>query len=270
MIVDFHTHCFPDDLAARALPRLEERAGVKAALDGTLGALRRSMGRAGIDVSVVQQIATRPGQERTINGWAAAVRDQGIICFGSLHPDSPDWREELRRLIGLGLPGVKFHPDYQDFFADDPKMFPIYESVCAAGLPILFHAGIDIGLPDPCHGRPQMLRKVFDRFPEGKWIAAHLGGYLCWDEVRDQLIGRPVYLDTSYTFHRLGAEGMRELIRAHGADRILFGSDSPWADQARAVEEIKSLGLAAAEEEAVLGGNARRLLGEAAVGPAAI
>ena len=261
MIVDFHAHCFPDELAHRVMPAMEENAGVKAALDGTLGDLLGSMARAGIGLAVPQHIATKPGQERTINQWAAGIQGEKVLCFGTIHPGSPDWREEIKRLVDYGLKGVKFHGDFQDFYVDEPRMFPIYEALCAAGSIVLFHAGIDIARPHPCHCPPKRLRTVIDRFPEGRWVAAHLGGYLSWDEVEEHLLGHPLYLDTSYTYHQLGPERMRELIRGHGVERVLFGSDSPWADQAAAVEQIRSLGLTEEEERAVLGGNAERLLG---------
>lgn len=260
MIVDFHAHCFPDELAVRAVPRLEERAGITAVLDGTRGALLASMDRAGIGRAVAQHIATRPGQEPAVNTWAASIQDRRVVSFGSLHPDTPDWRGELRRLTDLGLPGVKFHPDYQDFSVDEPRIFPIYEAICAAGLIVLFHAGIDLAYGEPPRCRPAGLSKVSEAFPKGIWVAAHLGGYLHWDEVEEHLLGRPIYLDTSYCFADLGPARMIALLRGHGPERILFGTDSPWVEQRQAVEEISSLGLTPAEEAAILGGNAAGIL----------
>ncbi|HHV63149.1 MAG TPA: amidohydrolase [Firmicutes bacterium] len=264
MIIDFHTHCFPDKLAPYAIAKLEESAGEKAYLDGTVGDLLRSMDRAGIDLSILQPVATRPGQESKINEWAWACATQTperILSFGSMHPDSADWRDEVRRIVDYGLKGVKFHPDYQGFYVDEPRMFPIYEALCAADLVILFHAGIDIGLPEPCHCTPERLRRVIDRFPGGKWVAAHMGGWRRWDEVETHLVGQPLYFDTSYSYPWLGASRMRDLILAHGVHRILFGTDSPWADQSKAITEIHDLGLAPEEERALLGGNAAALLG---------
>ncbi|NPV53037.1 MAG: amidohydrolase [Firmicutes bacterium] len=264
MVIDFHTHCFPDKLARRAIAKLEESAGEKAYLDGTVSGLLRSMDRAGIDLSILQPVATRPGQERSINewAWACTARAPGrILSFGSIHPDSRDWRDEIRRIADYGLKGVKFHPDYQEFYVDEPRVFPVYEALCAEGLVILFHAGIDIGLPEPCHCPPERLRKVIQRLPEGKWVAAHMGGWRCWDEVEAGLVGQPLYFDTSYSYPWLGAARMRSLILAHGVDRILFGTDSPWADQAQAVAEIHDLGLPLEMEKTILGGNAAALLG---------
>lgn len=262
MIIDFHAHCFPDDLAARAVSSLEGRAGIAAALDGTRGSLLASMDRAGIDRAVIQHIATRPGQEPVVNNWAASIQDDRVVSFGSIHPDTPDWRGELRRLTDLRLPGVKFHPEYQDFTVDEPRMFPLYEAICAAGLIVLFHAGIDLAYGEPPRCRPAGLSRIIEAFPKCRWVAAHLGGYLHWDAVEEHLLGRPIYLDTSYCYADLGKERMASLLRGHGAERILFGTDSPWVEQKKAVDEIKSLGLTPAEEAAILGGNAAGILPE--------
>lgn len=260
MVIDFHAHCFPDEVARRAMPKLEEAAGVKPCLDGTLGELLKSMDKAQINLSVLQHIATRPGQEQTINKWASDIQGDRIISFGTIHPDSPNWREEIQHITDCGLKGVKFHPDYQGFYVGEARMFPIYEALCNESLIVLFHSGVDIGLPDPCHCRPSQLRTVVDRFPEGRWVAAHMGGWRYWGEVEAYLLGRPVYLDTSYSYSELGAARMKALIRAHGVNRILFGTDSPWADQTAAIAEIRSLGLTSEEERAIMGENACTLL----------
>jgi len=156
---------------------------------------------------------------------------------------------------------VKFHPDYQDFFVDEPRMLPIYRALAAAGLIVLFHAGVDIGLPPPVHCPPARLARVLDAVPELVAIASHMGGYAQWTDVAAHLLGRAVYFDTSYSLADLGADRMTALIRGHGADRILFGTDSPWTDQTVEVQAIGDLPLSTAETAAILGGNAGKLLG---------
>ncbi|NLG83796.1 MAG: amidohydrolase family protein [Firmicutes bacterium] len=266
MIIDFHTHCFPDEIAVYAVPKLAGMApeGIRAFLDGRLTSLLASMEKAGIAVCVVQHIATKPKQEKTINTWAAKIQTElgpgKIYSFRTIHPETPDWRGEIKRLLDLGLKGVKFHPDYQNFFVDEKRLFPLYEELCREKLPVLFHSGVDIGLPEPCHCEPARLRKVIETFPEGKWIAAHMGGWQRWDEVERYLLGLRIYMDTSYCLPHIGKERMVRLIREHGAGRILFGSDSPWADQREAVEEIVGLALSPEEKEQILGKNAAVLL----------
>jgi len=286
MIIDIHTHAFPDEIAPRAIEALSKCSGVAPHTDGTLAGLRASMRKAGIDRAVVAPIATKPAQVASINRWAAEVNNRGevsrdlrsaqitkhpaakadrahhdIICLGTLHPDQEDWGPDIAQLVADGTPGVKLHPDYQLFFVDDAKVMPMYRALADAGLFLLFHAGVDIGLPPPVHCTPGRLARVLDEVPDLTVIAAHMGGYKCWDEVHRYLAGRNLFLDTCYTFADLGAERMTALIRAHGADRVLFGTDSPWTDQAAEVANIRGLDLDAAEIDALLGGNAQKLLG---------
>lgn len=269
MVVDFHVHCFPDTLAPTAIPKLAATGGIKPYLNGTVSDLRHSMQEAGISLSVVQPVATRPQQVRKINAWAAeqdAIRCSGRqpgqpLFFGALHPDLADWQEEIGRIKADGLRGVKFHPDYQDFFVDEERMWPVYEMLLQEGLIILFHAGVDIGLPPPVHCPPERLARILRRFPGGKIVAAHMGGFRCWDCVNRYLVGSDVYFDTSFSFDSLGAEGMTRLIRAHGAGRILFGTDSPWTGQRDELINICNLDLPQADRERILCRNACSLLG---------
>lgn len=262
MIIDIHTHAFPDELAPRALAALTSNCDVPPLTDGTIAGLRASMRQAGMDKAAVMPIATKPAQVRAINQWAADISRQydDIISFGTLHPMLEDWLAEIDRLVADGIRGVKFHPDYQQFFVDDPIMISLYMALAHAGLVVLFHAGVDIGLPPPVHCTPERLAAVLDAVPELTIIAAHMGGYDMWDDVEKYLVGRDVYFDTSYSMADLGPERMTSLIRSHGVDKILFGTDSPWTDQAAEVAGIRALAFSDEEIEAVLGGNAERLL----------
>lgn len=261
MIIDFHTHCFPDELAPKATAVLAERAGTPKRLEGTIGDLMASMDKSGVDASVVLGIATKPSQTRRINDWSDEINNERIIAFGSVHPDYEDWETELERISELGLKGIKFHPDYQDFFVDEPRMFPIYEKAFELGLIVLFHAGVDIGLPPPVHCTPQRLVKVLDAFEGGHIVAAHMGGHDYWKDVQKYLAGRDIYLDTAYSMEKMGRELFLEICNTHGYDKILFATDSPWTDQSEEIARLKSYKLGQSAENAILGGNAAALLG---------
>lgn len=218
------------------------------------------MSRAGIDLSVLLQIATKPAQTPSVNSWAASMQAENLAAFGSIHPGFEGWKEEVARLRTLGLKGVKFHPDYQSFFVDDERVFPLYEALCEAQFIIVFHAGVDIGIPEPCHGTPERLARVVDAFPKATIVAAHMGGFLCWDDVEKHLAGRNLFFDTSYGLGYLGEPQFRRILKAHGADRVLFGTDSPWADQNEEKLKIEHLRLEPDVEQLVFSGNALRLL----------
>jgi len=262
-VIDIHTHAFPDFLAAHAISRLEGHARVKAHLDGTVAALIESMDRTGISRSVVCSIATEPRQFAAILKWSLGIAGPRLVPFPSVHPGSATAVEEVGRVAAAGFLGIKLHPEYQDFYADDPRLADFYRAVHAAGLIILFHAGYDIGFPESERSAPGRILQVVRSFPGLRAIASHLGGFRQWEEVAADLLGSDLYLDTSYTLGHIPPDLFLSIVEGHHADRILFGSDSPWADQGEALREFRALGLDPAREEAILGGNARTLLGPA-------
>jgi len=259
LIIDFHTHAFPDAVAGGALQILAQRAGIAPVYDGTVQGLRGAMRRSGVTLSVVQPVASKVSQVRAINDWAAEISHDEVIAFGSVHPDFTDLDAELGRLVGLGLRGIKLHPEYQEFFPDDERMDAVYAAAAKWHLIVLFHAGEDVGLPT-VRSTPAAFASVLDRFPDLTVVLAHMGGWRQWDEVVRLLAGRDVYLETSFTPSYLDGPKLCRLVEAHGYEKVLFGSDGPWADAAAEVERLRGLGLPGDALEAILWRNAARLL----------
>jgi predicted TIM-barrel fold metal-dependent hydrolase len=137
MYIDFHSHIFPDRLAARSISYLEQQGNVKARLDGTLSSLLRSMDLANIDKSVICSIATRPAQFDSILGWSKEISSDRIIPFPSVHPEDPDMVEHIGQISGAGLHGIKLHPYYQQFAIDEERLFPAYEKLAAEKLMVV-------------------------------------------------------------------------------------------------------------------------------------
>lgn len=262
MVIDFHTHCFPDALAVKAIGRLSVASGgLTPYTDGTVAGLRRYMVEAGVSASVVLHIATNPTHQRKVNDFAAAIQNEvDIFSFGSVHPDAPDALEELERIQALGLKGVKLHPDYQGFAVDDPKMKPIYRKISDLGLITVFHAGLDYGFPPPYGCMPHQLERALDWFSTPV-VAAHWGGIQCGEEVLRHLCGRDVYFDVSFGYGMMPRFYAERIVEKHGADRLLFGTDSPWHTAAMEWRLLDTLGLSETEREKIAGGNAKRLLG---------
>ncbi len=262
MIIDFHVHAFPDALAAKALPLLSKcSGGVKPNYDATISGLESYLAKNNMDYAVVLNIATNPHQEKKVNDFAISLLEKkNIIPFGSVHPDSPNALSELERLAKAGIRGIKLHPDYQHFFVDDEKMFPIYKKIAELGFITVFHAGVDIGYPKPVHCTPERLLRVLDLFDDAPVVAAHFGGWLLWDSVLEDLCGTQVYLDTAFSSGKMPPDYAKELIKAHGADKVLLGSDMPWSDTLDEVRFVQSLDLSAEDEEKILSNNAKRLL----------
>ena len=162
MLIDFHTHCFPDKIADRAIEKLSFASGnLEPHHNGSLSGLRQTMKDGNVDISVVLNIATNPHQQKSVNDFAAQINDgKTIFSFGSVHPDAPDALCELERIKELGLKGVKFHPEYQGFEVDDEKMKPIYKKVSQLGLIAVFHAGQDYGFAPPYRAMPKAMARA--------------------------------------------------------------------------------------------------------------
>ncbi|MDD2647813.1 MAG: amidohydrolase family protein [Eubacteriales bacterium] len=263
MIIDFHTHAFPEGLAKRALTGLSSRAGnMPFYTDGTPDGLLRHMDESGVDKAVVLQIATRKENMTTINNAAEKGNSERLIYFGSVHPLAENALEELDRIAGMGLLGVKFHPEYQDFDIDDKRCEPVYRRIGELGLITTLHMGRDLGFFGHCHCAPEMLERVMPLFGSAPVIAAHSGGYAMWEETMSAYTRRDnLYFDTSFSHVHLPPKALRAIIDKHGAEKVLFGSDSPWSPMKGEMSFLDSVGLSETERELILHKNAERLLG---------
>lgn len=260
--IDAHTHAFPDDIAARAMAKLEEMAGFGASGNGTAADLVASMDAADIDVSVTCTIATKPGQAKGILKWCRKIRSNRIDPLASVHPDDRNAPKLIENIAAAELAGIKLHPLYQDFAADESRMDDIYSALADTGLLLAAHSGQDFAFPqDDDRASPRRWAAVADRHPQLKLLCTHMGGYLSWDQVEQCLLGRDVYVDTSFSLAELGADRAADLIRRHGVDRVLFGTDWPWADQATQVRLLDQLPLDQKAKDAIRWTNAAKLLG---------
>lgn len=259
-IIDAHTHAFPDRVAEKAIPALEAEAIIKARLDGKVGSLLASMDRAGIEASVLASIATKPEQFIPILGWSKSIRSNRLIPFPSVHPDDPEAVEHIGQIAAEDFRGVKLHPYYQGFSIDDKKMFALYEALCESELVLLLHTGFDIAFPHDRIADPEKIVKIIGLFPDLKLITSHLGAWKDWDESERMLLGKPVYMDISASFNFMPAEQAANFMLRHPREFLLFGSDSPWEDQSKLLEDVYKLNLPEERLEALLFGNARRLL----------
>ena len=269
MLIDFHTHMFPDKIAERAIESLKQgiinthgKLLLEPQTDGTLSGLLNSMDKYGVDMSIVMPIATSPTQHTTINRFAKESTDnRRIISFGSIHPRQEDWEEALEDIAESGLKGIKMHPEFQTFFIDEPIVEKIVRKCQGLGLLILFHAGEDYGYKPPFHCTPEKLRKLIDKTGSENIIAAHFGSFSMWEDVDKYLIGTDIYMDTSMTSGFLDKDYCRDMIMRHGSDKVLFGSDNPWQNPGQAYEYLESLNLSENDLEKIKHLNAERLLG---------
>jgi len=258
--IDFHTHAFPDQIAASAIPILEKKGKVKAYLDGTITDLLHSMDRAGIAQSVVCSIATRPEQFRPIIEWCQSIRSPQIVPLPSVHPAAAESLLQLEEIKERGFVGLKLHPYYQDFYLDDPDLFEFYGKIRELDLMVVMHTGYDIGFPMVRRAEPGRILNLIQQVPGLRLVTTHLGGWNEWEDVRRLLTGLPIYMELSFALDFLDQIRLRDLIVEHPPGYILFGTDSPWTDQETTLKMLGKLGLPDDLFQGIVRDNGRRLL----------
>ena len=260
-ITDFHTHIFPEKIAAAAIASLSKSSGVKNNTDGTVNGLLKSMDIAGITRSVVLPVVTNPKQFTSVNRYAEEINrkfEDRIISFGGIHPLDSDYKQELKSLKESGFKGIKLHPDYQGVNANDISVKRIVYEASALGLIITIHAGKDISFPRMA-STAEMLAEVTDEIKPDKFVLAHLGSWGDWQKTIKLLCGKNIWLDISFSLEYIKEDILREIVRLHGADRILFATDSPWSKQSEYVEKASSL-FTEDEQKLIMCKNAENLL----------
>ena len=279
MIIDIHTHTFPDQIAAATVDKLGDAAHIEPATDASRDGLVRSMEEAGIDLSVILPVATKPSQVEKINTRAAETNELyagKLFSVGGMHPLYENWYEELARVKELGLRGIKIHPVYQGADIDSEPFMNILKRCAELDLFVITHAGDDIGFPGVVHCSPEMCLHVKEEIPDLKFVLAHMGGWQNWDRVRKLLVSTDVLIDTAFSIdpvHKRGdywkdgepvllsKEEFREMISLFTAERVIFGTDCPWAHQDEYVKLMGTLGLAEEEYRKIMGENAAKLIG---------
>ena len=281
MIIDIHTHTYPDEIATYAMEKLAHQTNIHPYTDGTFSGLLKSQEKSGVDLSIILPVVTRARQTEKINNVAAKINSTTsqthIMSFAGIHPDNDDYKQLIRGIADNGFIGIKLHPMFQQVPLDDIRYIRLIDEAMDKGLKVLIHAGADINFVDCDYAIPERTRKMLSALPATNGIIlAHMGGILFWDKVIDLLGGYEIYLDTSSTIcDFLSYEGKKiigqfrnplnhsifnDIVHAFGADHILFGSDSPWQDQQDAINDIKSTGLDEKTIQMILGENTAKLL----------
>lgn len=173
-----------------------------------------------------------------------------LVGFAFVHArrDAGRIGEMLRTAVrDWGFRGVKVH---------GADALPTRE-VCAAALEQRIPVLVDVT------GRPHVLHMLAPEFPRVPFVVAHMGSF--WDDWRAQqqtvelLVRYPnVYADTAGVRR---FDYLVEAVARAGPGKLLYGSDGPWLHPGLELHKIRLLGLPAAAEACILGGNARRLLG---------
>lgn len=264
MVIDFHTHIFPNQLAERAYVSLSENAkvaGYEPTHNLTKEGLLSTMEKFGVDLSVVCPVSTKPTQSLKNLEWGLTIRDDKTLPIAGLFPDPENWCKNVDLAKDMGYKGIKLHPEYQNFIVDDERMFPLYEYAFSKGFYLHFHAGYDPIGSEPFKSNPQKFLKIIREFKGGVMVLAHLGGQSQWNDVERYLVGEEVYFDTAMGFKYFSNEQFLRILKNHGSKKILFGSDSPWSNAGEEIEAIRALAISQEEKDDILFKNAVKLLG---------
>jgi predicted TIM-barrel fold metal-dependent hydrolase len=260
MIFDCHAHIFPEALVDRAMVSLSAGYGVEPIGRATADGLLTHMDACGVDQALAVSVATKPSQVESINDWLLSLDRDRLVPFGAMHPYYDDMESEIQRLLGAGVKGIKLQPYFQGYRLDDPRTLAMFECI-GDRMIVLLHGGNEIiPIPD-VQPTPKRVRNLHRRFPQVRLIVAHLGASGLWDDVEKYLVGEDVVFDASYVFDICSDEQIARIIRNHGPERIVWGSDFPWQPQSQGLAGVNRLPFTEEQKQGILSGNLLRLLG---------
>ena len=264
MIIDAHTHVWPDKIAKAALSKpagdLPRRG------DGTVAGSIAAMKEAGIDRSAAFGVSNDAANRDAANRFVASLDRDWFIPFGTIHTDATV-EENLANLREHDIHAVKLHPLFQGIALDDPRLWENLEAMQGEFV-ITTHVGLGGEGSERC--TPRMLRDLVERFPDLDLIAAHFGGYRLLDEIEEVVLGLPVCVDTSWPpgLASIDPDRVRSMVERHGAENVIFATDWPMVSPAEDVAALRALELGEEETAAIFGGNLVRLLEKVGAPPA--
>lgn len=259
-IIDAHAHIYPEKIAAKATDTIGIFYDIKMEMPaGTAQQLLEDGRRAGISRYVVHSVATTAHQVRSINEFIKRECEAHpeFIGFITLHQDLTEEEvfKEVEWALANNMHGIKLHPDFQKFNIDDEAVEKFYRAA-EGKLPILFHIGDD----RYDYSKPYRLVNIAKKYPNVSFIAAHFGGYRCWEDSPLYVGLDNVYFDTCSSLPFISTEKAYELIKLLGADRFFFATDFPMWDATSELERFNKIPLTEEEREKIFSGNIKRLL----------
>lgn len=259
-IIDAHAHIYPERIAQKATDAIGVFYDIKMEMPaGTPEQLIEDGKRAGVSRYVVHSVATTAHQVRSINEFIKKEIDEHreFIGFMTLHQDltEDEVASEVDWCIKNGFKGVKLHPDFQKFYIDGENAQKFYK-IIGNRLPILFHVGDN----RYDYSEPERVVKMAKKYPEVNFIAAHFGGYRCWDKAEIYKGLKNVYFDTCSSLAFIDANRAGEIIKLLGAERFFFATDFPMWDAEKELSRFNEINLTKEEREMIFSKNIKKLL----------
>lgn len=262
-IINAHAHIYPQKIAEKATETIGNFYNIHMDMPaGTTETLLIDGSRAGYTGYVVHSCATKSQQVRSINEFIKKEIDlhKEFIGFMTLHQDlsEEEMKEEVKWCVSNGFKGIKLHPDFQRFYIDEEVAEKFYRASLTAGkvFPILLHVGDDRYE----FSKPIRLARMAKKYPEVTFIAAHFGGYRCWNDVEVYKGLDNVYFDTCSSLPFITPQRAKEIIDLLGAEKFFYGDDFPMWDAEEELKRFYSIPLTDEERKMILSENIKKLL----------
>ena len=261
------------DLPAEYVDRYDAVLGLEERRDMSLDALVAEMDVAGVSHAVVHAEYEYGDPADDLNEAVAALvakmpdrfSGYGTVSLAPLRVMRA--AAQVTRSAQLGLRGINIQPSFFGMPIDHPQLYPVYAKACELGLGVGVHTGINYTSHLPIkHDHPLQLDQVACDFPELTLIACHAGWPWGAELVAVARKHPNVYLEFGGLAPKyVGAAGtgwevVFRFMNSLLSEQVLFGTDWPVFPMARALGEWRDLDLKPAVLEALLGGNANRLL----------
>ena len=258
-IIDIHTHIYPSKIARKATESVRDFYQLQGSveMDGTVDMLLSRGKEAGISRFVVLPVSNSASRVRSINSFILEQTQlhDNFVGFGTLHADMEGLNEEVEWILANSLRGIKMHPDSQRFPIDDPRLYPVYDTI-QGKIPVLLHMGDQ----RYNYSHPVRLRRILDTFPRLEVIAAHFGGYSMFHTARELLWDTDCVFDISSAMMFMEEGEAERYINYYGAERLAYGTDYPLWDPVEEVKRFQSLKLSDAQFDQIAHKTAERIL----------
>lgn len=283
LIIDSHVHLF----SPKVIENVSQKTGMVKRLhlrvEGaeeriTIDKLKQTMYQAQIDTCLLLPTAGKDGVAKTNDRyWKMTQETTGVLTAGTLHPGYPDNPVEIEHFKNRGIKGLKFSSFSQGFALDAPGTLELFDMLHRQNqeqnhrffvvLDTFYEAHQYFGTSPRYTTTPERLGHLVKRYPGIPFIAAHMGGLTApFEDICKYLPPLPnLFLDTSNAAHTLSKQEFIHLLKIHGAEHVIFGTDWPWFDPVSEIALIsvylEEAEFSSQETEAVFGGNIARLLG---------
>jgi len=279
---DSHTHLFSPAVITSVFKREGLADALSLNIQKAVGrtdkaALKRELRSAGVQGCLLLPTASVNAVRRTNDLFLETVRgEDALFTAGTLHPSYPDLDNEIDRLSLNNVRALKFSSFSQGMDLKAEETFLLFDKIRShnlSGKPKFFvildtfyQADRYFGSTERHLTTPERLGYLVKSFPEIDFVAAHMGGLAApFPEIEKHLQPQDnLYLDTSNAAHVLSANEFLRLLKHHGPERIIFGTDWPWFGHKEEIALIRQLlteaGFSAGAQALVFAGNIYRLL----------